>query len=119
GRCNAGILGDRQAYDGQAPCQHDHQGNYPGENRSVYEKSCHEATTPSYLLAGVCSDGAVAACSVGATTAPGCTFCRPATITRSPVLRPDSTTQSLPTMRLTCTSRSSTLLSAVTTMTVA
>ena len=44
------VLGDRQAYDGHGPGQHDHQGNHPGENGSVYEKSCHEATTPSYCL---------------------------------------------------------------------
>ncbi len=52
GRRNARILGDRQFDDGQAARQHDHQCDHPGKNGSVYKKSSHEATTPSYLLAG-------------------------------------------------------------------
>ncbi len=53
GRRNARILGDRQFDDGQAARQHDHQRDHPSKNGSVYKKSSHEATTPSYLLAGV------------------------------------------------------------------
>lgn len=38
-RCDARILGDRQAEDGQYPGQHDDDGDHPREDGAVYEKT--------------------------------------------------------------------------------
>src|SRR5207247_10265883 len=99
-RCDVRVLLHRHCHDVRARRQHDEQRDDDREDRPLDEEFRHGQFTARTVM-------------------PGCTFCRPATITRSPSFKPPSTTQFAPEVRLAWIVRSATLLSGPTTSAVA
>ena len=84
-----GILGDRQAAEGDEPQDHEDEGHHPGEDRPVDEEAgdAHGAAEPQLAVVGLVLANVEAsplpATACGATLTPGRARIRPLTMTRS------------------------------------
>ncbi len=84
------ILGDRQGLDGQKTRQHDQDGDHPGKDRAIDEKSWH-GRSPYFVVvgweAGLAAPSA-APKGTALTWLPGRARWNPSMMTRSPGLQP-------------------------------
>src|SRR5439155_18124256 len=107
--CEEGVLLDAQTLKGEEPHDHRDDRDHDRDDRPSDEEICHGVLPFYWLAAGSAFALATGSAGFGLTIAPSRTFCRPSTTTRSPGLRPSSTTQRLPMRAPTLTVRMATL----------